>query len=216
MRLMVAVVIGLMSAATLSNASAQESKCRMMSAHGASVLEECGKQLNSFSLSLSENKLSLIRREVERDVHGRFTFSCPMELMCGNEPLTGGFFIAAESWQKSSKDEQAIYQALQRAPLMAMSWSRRGGPPPEMPTPACPLFDVSVDGMLGRAVCFDDLEAKAASVIIVAADDHVGFLLSFYQHDQSANVLRDKVLKMLPRFKIERATGDVGLLEWMK
>jgi hypothetical protein len=212
MRLAAAVVIGLISVGMLSNAFAQVQKCRVVSAYGASFLEECGEQLNSFSLSLSESKQS----HIERDLHGRFTFSCPIELMCANEPFIGGFFIAAESWQKGSKDERAIYQVLQRVPLMAVSWSKRGGPPPEMPATACPLFEVSVAGMAGRAVCFNDLQAKAASVVVVAADDHVGFLLSFYQHNQSANELRDKVLELMPRFKIERATGDVGLRRWMK
>jgi len=70
--------------------------------------------------------------------------------------------------------------------------------------------------MAGRAVCFDDLKAKTANVIVVAADDHVGFLLSFYERGKSADVLRYKVLELMPRFKIERATGDVGLLKWMK
>jgi hypothetical protein len=211
-----AVLIGLIAAALLSNASAQELNCRVLSTDGASFLEECGKQLNSFSLSLSENKLRLIKKEVKGDQHGRFTFSCPIESMCEDEPIIGGFFIAAESWQKGPKDERAIYQALQRMPLMAVSWSRRGGPAPEMPAAACPLFGVSVDGMAGRAVCFDDLKAKTANVIVVAADDHVGFLLSFYERGKSADVLRYKVLELMPRFKIERATGDVGLLKWMK
>jgi len=215
-KFVVAVVISLIAAAISSSASAQESECRVVRARGASFLEKCGKQLNSFSLSLSENKLDLILKEVESDLHGRFTFTCPFEPLCANEPIIGGFFIAAESWQNSSRDERAIYQALQRVPLMAISWSRPGGPTPEMPAATCPLFDVSVDGMAGRAVCFDDPTAKAASVIVVAADDRVGFLLGFYQRDKSANALRDKVLELMPRFKIERAIGDVGLLKWVK
>jgi hypothetical protein len=218
MRFVAAVVMGLISAAIFSNASAQEPACRVVSAQGASFLEECGKQLNSFSLSLSETKLGLseIKREVGRDLHGRFYFPCPVEPMCENEPTIGGSFIAPESWNKSPKNEVAIYQTFQRVPLMAISWSSRGGPPPEVPTAACPLFDVSVDGVAGRAVCFDNPKAKTVSVILVAADDRVGFLLSFYQRDQSVNGLRDKVLELIPRFKIERATGDVGLMRWVR
>jgi hypothetical protein len=97
-----------------------------------------------------------------------------------------------------------------------MAMSLRGGAPPELPSSACPLFDVSVDGMAGRAVCFDEAKMQGGNVVVVAADNYVGFLLIFYQRDQSANALRDKVLELLPRFKIERATGDVALLRWLK
>jgi hypothetical protein len=215
MRLVAAVVIGLISATTLSNASAQEPTCRVVRVEGTSWLEECGKQLNSFSLSLSEMKLSLseIKREVGWDMHGRFSFSCPVEPICGNEPIIGGTFIDSESWNNSSKDAGAIFHALR--PLMAMSL--RGGAPSEVPTSACPLFDVSADGMAGRAVCFDEAKMGGGNVVVVvAASDHVGFLLIFSQSDQSANALRDKVLELIPRFRIERATGDVALLKWMK
>jgi len=78
-KFVVAVVISLIAAAISSSASAQEPKCRLVSARGASFLEKCGKQLNSFNLSLSENKLDLIPKEVESDLHGRFTFSCPLK-----------------------------------------------------------------------------------------------------------------------------------------
>jgi hypothetical protein len=215
MRLVAAVVIGLISATTLSNASAQEPACRWVSGNGSSLLEKCGKQLNSFSLSLSENKLPLIPRRVESDLHGRFSFPCPVEPMCENEPTIGGFFIAPASWLSSFKDEQAIFQVLRSTPLMAVSWSFSGGPPPPPPSAACPVFDVSIGNMAGRAVCFDDANAKGGAVVIVAADDHVGFLLSFYQRDKSATALRDKVLELLPRFEIERATGDAGLMRWI-
>jgi hypothetical protein len=212
MRFAAAAIISVISAALLSNVSAQEPICRVISAQGASFLEECGSRLNSFSLSLSETKLTLseIKREVGSDLHGRFYFPCSVKPMCENEPTISGFFIAPESWNKSPKDEVAIYQASQRVPLMAVSWSKRGGPPPDMPAATCPLFDVSVDGMAGRAACF------ASSVVVVAADDHAGFLLIFYQHDKSGNVLRDKVLDLIPRFKIERAAGDAGLKRWMQ
>jgi hypothetical protein len=204
----------LISATTLSNASAQEPTCRVVRVEGTSWLEECGKQLNSYSLSLSETKLGLsdIKREGWWDMHGRFSFSCPVEPICGNEPIIGGTFIDSESWNNSSKDEGAIFQVLR--PLMAMSL--RGGAPSEVPTSACPLFDVSIDGMAGRAVCFDEAKMGGGNVVVVAASDHVGFLLIFSQSDQSANVVRKEALELLPRFKIERATGDVALLKWMR
>jgi hypothetical protein len=218
MRLVVAVIISLISAAIPSNVSAQQPACRLVSGAGASFLEECGDQLNSFTLSLSEIKLGLsaIKRQSESDLHGRFYFSCPVEPMCENEPTIGGFFISPAGWLASSKDEQAIYHVLQGIPLMAISWSSSGGPPPSMPSPACSVFDVSIGGMTGRGVCFDDVNAKSGAVFIVAGDDRVGFLLSFYQRDKPASALRDKVLELLPRFEIERATGDLGLKKWLR
>jgi hypothetical protein len=53
-------------------------------------------------------------------------------------------------------------------------------------------------------------------VVIVAADERVGFMLSFSQRGKPAIALKDKVLELLPRFEIERATGDLGLKKWLK
>ena len=53
-------------------------------------------------------------------------------------------------------------------------------------------------------------------VFVVAADDRVAFLLSFSQQNTSANMLKEKVVEFLPRFKIERATGDAALMKWFR
>jgi hypothetical protein len=207
-----AVVACLISAFALSDALAQEPTCRFVRAQEASFVEDCGKQLHAFRLTLLEAKLgsSGVRREILGDMHGRFSFPCPMEPICGYEPFISGFFVSAEQWNKSLKDEQAIYQAVRSNPLM------RGGPQPQMPPAACPLFDVVIDGMRGRGVCLGATGVKGGNIVIViAADDHVGLALSF-QQDRSADELRDEVLEMMPRFKTERATGDSALLEWFR
>jgi hypothetical protein len=213
-RLAAAAVILLMSAAAPGNVLAQTEACRQVRAAPAGFLEQCGNELKSFSLNLSENKLHQIRRRAEADLHGRFSFPCAIEPMCEGEPLIGGVFFAPESWQKSTRDEKAIHQLLQSSSLMA----RRSGqePAPELPASACPVFDVSVDGVNGRAVCFNEQATKTAHVIAVVADDRVGFVLTFSQKDQSANALRDKVIALVPRFSIERASGDAALLRWMR
>jgi hypothetical protein len=206
-----AVVAGLISAFALSDASAQEPACQFVRAVGAGFVEDCGKQLDAFRLILLETKLGSIgvRREVLSDMHGRFSFPCPIEPMCGSEPFISGFFVAAEPWNNSSKDEQAIYQAVRSNPLM------RGGPPPQMPPASCPVFDVVIDGMRGRGVCLGVTDVKNANIVVViAADDRVGFAMSFQQY-RSAGELRDEVLEMMPRFKIERATGD-KVSEWFR
>jgi hypothetical protein len=208
-----AVVACLISAFALSDASAQEPTCRFVRAVGAGFVEDCGKQLNAFRLILLEAKLgsSGVRRDVLGDMHGRFSFPCPVEPICGyqHEPFISGFFVSAEQWNSSPKDEQAIYQAVRSNPLM------RGGPPPQMPPAACSVFDVVIDGMRGRGVCLGVTDVKGGNiVVVVAADDRVGLALSFQQY-RSAGELRDEVLELMPRFKIERATGD-SVLEWFR
>jgi hypothetical protein len=211
LKLAAAVIAGLISAFALSDAFAQEPACQFVRGLGAGFVEDCGKQLNAFRLVLLETKLGSIgvRREVLSDMHGRFSFPCPVEPMCGYEPFISGFFVSAEQWNNSPKDEQAIYQAVRSNPLM------RGGPPPQMPPAACPVFDVVIDGMRGRGVCLGATDVKNANlVVVIAADDRVGLALSFQKY-RSADQLRDEVLEMMPRFKIERATGD-KVSEWFR
>lgn len=205
MRLVAAVIACLISVALSVNALAQDEACSPVSGSGTGFLVECGKQLYSFNLSLSESKLALsgIKREVGLDLHGRFAFVCPIEPMCADEPTVGGAFVTPAKWLSSSRDEQAIFEVLRNMPWPGVS---------SLPIPSafCPVFDVWIGGMNGRAVCFDE------SVVLVAADDRVGFLLYFSQRDKSATALKGKVLEMLPRFEIERATGEVGLKRWLR
>lgn len=199
------VIACLISIALSLQALAQEQACIPVTASGAGFLVECGKQLYSFNLSLSEPKLSLsgIKREAGLDLHGRFAFSCPVAPMCANEPVVGGSFIAPAGWLSSSRDEEAIFRVLRNMP-----WPGISSLP--VPSASCPVFDVLIGGMNGRAVCFDE------NVVVVAADDRVGFLLYFSQRDKPATVLKNKVLEMLPLFEIERATGEVGLKRWLR
>ena len=209
MRRTIAVIACLISVASFSKAVAQDSTCSPVIVSGAGLLQECGKQLYSFNLSLSEAKLGVsgVKREAGSDMHGRFGFSCTVEPMCANEPKVGGFFVDSAEWLSSPKDERAIFQVLQNMP-----WP--GGSPPPIPAVSCPVFDVSIGGLDGRAVCIS--EGKDSTVVIVAAEDRVGFLLHFYQADTPASVLKERVLEMLPRFGVERATGEVGLKRWLR
>jgi hypothetical protein len=201
-----AVVAGLMTAVLLSNASAQQPACRVVRAQGASLVQDCGKQLYAFSLSLLETRLRFMM-EISGDVHGRLYFECPVAPMCEPEPFVNFVFVDAGRWNKSSKDEQAIYQTVR-------STLGRGREPQMLPT-ACPVFDVSIGELPGRAVCFDASEVNAGNlVVVVAADDHVGLFLTFTKSNQSAAELQENVLEMIPRFEIRRASGDSALLEW--
>jgi hypothetical protein len=204
----VLLVISL-TAATVYPASAQSppvtQECRSVMAHGAAFLEQCGDRLNAWSLKLREFK-----REMGSDLHGRFSFYCPIEPMCEGEPSIGGRFVNRAEWQSGAKDERAIFELEDRLRIPLR-------PVPPMPNPACPVFDVSFAGTAGRAVCFGEPGSNGSRVVVVAADDRVAFLLRFYQQDKSPDALKEKVvLEWLPRFEIERATGDAALLKWFR
>jgi hypothetical protein len=178
-------------------------KCRGVSGRANGFVEQCGDKLRAWSLTLVD-----LKRKVENDIHGRFFFNCPIEFMCQDEPFIVGRLVDREAWQVSAKDERAIYE-------QANGLKYPMSPQPPMPPPACAPFDVSVAETAGRAVCFDQAGQKGW-VLVIAADDRAAFLLSFSQRNLSGNVLKEKVLELLPRFKIERATGDAALLKWLR
>lgn len=180
--------------------------CRTIKAHEASLLVQCGTQLHSFSLSLLD-----ATKTVGRDLHGRFLFDCPIPEFCSSDPTIGGFFFSPTNWNNSRKDERAIFETLQQAPLARMD----GRPPEPMPA-ACPVFDVLIGSMKAHAVCYSWPETKASAVVIIASDEQFGIVLSFYRDNQGASELREKVMAVLPKFKVERAVGDAALLRWMK
>ena len=203
MRFAITLIASLISAAILSGAFALGgSACEVVEAGGPRFIENCGNQLHAFSLSISE-------RSEKHDMHGHFYFVCPDESMCAGEPSISGHFILPDIWLKSAKDERVIYQLMLFAPPGG-GWGDRA---PPMPSTVCSPFDVTIGWMAGRMVCFE--EAGNMFVVLVASDDHVGFLLSFFAAHKTTGDLRDKVLEMLPRFKVERATGDAAL-KWLR
>ena len=206
------LLIGLLAAATGGDASVQSppaassatQECRGISQSKASFLERCGDRLNAWRLTLP------FKREIWSDLHGRIFFKCGIGPMCDGEPTIAGGFVNRAEWQAGAKDERAIFELLMDRLQVPI------GPLPPMPHPACPLFDVSFAGMAGKAVCFGEPGVNRSSVIVVAADDRAAFLLRFYQ-DESPDALKEKVVfEWLPRFKIERATGDAALLKWFR
>jgi hypothetical protein len=184
------------------SAAAAPQECRRVTQDRAGFLEKCGDRINAWRLTLP------FKREILGDLHGRIFFHCGIEPMCEGEPTIGGQFVPHAEWQAGARDEHAIFE-------LAVGSSVQ--PLPPMPHPACPLFDVSFGGMTGRAVCFGEPGVNRSSVIVVAADDRVAFLLRFYQQDKSPDALKEKVVfEWLPRFVIERATGDAALLKWFR
>jgi len=203
-----AAVIGLVSASLCTPVFADEPACKVIGVLGAGLLEQCGDQLHSFALDLED-----IKREVSNDQEGRFTFGCPIPIMCEGSPSISGFFVDADKWKKSAKDAQVIGQIMQSPPMTAED---AGALTPKAMLAACEPFDVTISSASGKGACFKDPATKTARVAMVFADDDVSFLLNFSQKDIPADKLRDKAVAMLPKFKMERAKGDVGLLRWMR
>ena len=209
MRIACAVAIGLVSLSFCVPAFADEPACKPVGVLGSALLEQCGEQLRSFALDLSD-----LKREVTNDAEGRFTFDCPVSIMCDGSPAISGFFIDADKWKSGTKDAQAISQIMQGSPITAES-APPGSPKPA-PASACAPFDVTISGVSGKGVCFNDAATKTATVAMVFADDSVGYLLNFSQKDIAADKLKDSAVAMLPNFKIDRAKGDLGLMRWMR
>jgi hypothetical protein len=208
MRLAGAVAIGLVSMTLCAPALADEPACKVIGVLGASLLQQCGDQLHSFGVDLDDR-----RREVSNDPDGRFSFDCPVPLMCTGSPSIGGFFVDADKWKKSAKDASTISQIMQSPPATAENADASA---PKPAPAACEAFDVAIGGASGKGACFDDTATKTATVAMVLVDDDVAFLLNFSQKGIAADKLKDSVVTTLAKFKIERAKGDVGLLRWMR
>jgi hypothetical protein len=210
--LLLAFLLGLTSSAFAQDRPAQDERrnCHILRGAGSSFLEDCGDRLHSFTLAFNDS-----RHMVDRDQQGRFSFLCTFGPMCVNEPKISGFFIKPEEWNNGAKDEAAIIAAFQGVPLMSGAWSRPAVQP--APPPAtCPVFDVAIDNLEGRAACYGGAEGKWSAVVIVVADDRVGIVLSFFQADHDAEAVRSKVLALVPKFGIQRASGDAGLKGWIR
>ena len=113
MRLAVAVVIGLIAAATPSSLSAQQLDCRGVAAEAASFLRsavtDCTRSPCDYGKQArpAGHQAPFMSR-----YHGGFYVSCPVEPMCENEPAIGGWFIQPANWSSGPKDAQAIYQVM--------------------------------------------------------------------------------------------------------
>jgi hypothetical protein len=212
MKFAVAIIALAISGFAAVAAVAQDVRpCRIVRAEGASFLEQCGNQLRSFSLSLTD-----IARSADHDIHGRFSFNCPIAPMCAGAPTIGGAFISPENWNRGPKDERAIFDALLQVPRFAASWSGPVGTALPPPSVGCQIIDVSIGDMPGRAVCYNDDDKKGSSVVVVASDVDVGIVLTFHQREQSAADLRDRMLAIVPQFKVQRAAGDAALIRWVR
>ena len=145
-----------------------------------------------------------VRRQVASEAQSRFVFACVLAPMCDDEPNVGGFFIDPVRWRESAKDEPAMLDMLQGYGLVPAA--SRGA--------ACAVFDVVIGDLPGRAVCFD--VADGSAVVVIAGDDQVALVLSFFQRKRTPGAIRDKAMDMIPLFRMQRPTGDITLLRWIR
>jgi hypothetical protein len=194
--------------ALCSGAVAQDNRpCQVVSVKEAGLLLGCADQLKGFLLTFED-----VRRQVASEAQGRFVFACVLAPMCDDEPNVGGFFIDPVRWRESAKDEPAMLDMLQGYGLVPAA--SRGVDPNVRPPPACAVFDVVIGDLPGRAVCFD--VADGSAVVVIAGDDQVALVLSFFQRKRTPGAIRDKAADMIPLFRMQRPTGDITLLRWIR
>ena len=189
-------------------AAAQDNRpCQVVSVKDAGLLLGCADQLKGSLLTFED-----VRRQVASEGQGRFIFACVLAPMCEDEPNLGGFFIDPVQWHQSAKDEPAMLEILQRNGLVPAA--ARGADPNTPPPPACAVFDVEIGDLPGRAVCFD--VADGSAVVVIAGDDQVAVVLSFFQRKRTPGAMREKAMDMIPLFRMKRPTGDIALMRWIR
>jgi hypothetical protein len=185
--------------------------CDVARAHPAGLLVRCGSQLRSLVLSYED-----IRRQIRSDPQGVFHFVCPIDEMCDGEPRISGWMIDHARWQGAEHSDASIFELLRQPPIILRGAARPVDVASDPLKSTCGMFDLELAGLATQAVCYDFGESKSSTIVAVAANHEIGFVLLFNQHSVEAPALREKVLALLPRFKLERAAGDSDLLRWLQ
>ncbi len=189
-------------------AAVAQDACVVLRVRPGSVLEHCGDHLQALTIRMDD-----IRRQPGVDPSGTFSFTCPIGPLCADEPQITGWMVERHRWTDSGRDEAAIFDIFRRPPGAAAGWI---GEMPEQPDSECGIFDASVAGLPGRAVCYRVESTKANAIVVAAANDEVGCLLVFHRQEGDMQTLREKVLTILPRFRMDVDKGDVGLMKWLR
>jgi len=195
-------LIGLSLSTIVPNqAGAQgQTGCHTLKIGAGGFLEQCGDKLRSFTLLLQD-----IRRVAEIGPNGGFYFGCPIESMCDQVEIAG-WFINEKNWASSARDAKVISEVLQQAPMVRRKL--------DLSQSACDVFDVEIAGLAGRAACY--VLPDSSLVVVVAADADIGIAVAFRQQNTAWEELRNKAITMVPRFSLERASGDATLMRWMR
>ena len=190
-------------------ARAQE-RCTVARLNPLGILEHCDNQLRSRILEMED-----LRRILTVEQNGVFYFACPLENLCGDDPQISGWIVNGRRWQPSPQDEQTIFGIFQAIPA-ARGFARNNPLSIAQPESRCGLFDVTLAGLPGRGVCYRSNDESASAVVVVVSDATLGYILVFHQQDVDGSVLKEKVLALLPRFRIQVANGDIGMARWLR
>ena len=192
-------------------AQAQERPCVVARVHPLGVLEQCEQEFRSRTIEMED-----IRRFLTIEQNGVFYFACPVEGMCADDPQISGWMINAPRWQQSPHDEETIFNIFRSVPGAGGPWQNNGALSIARPDSRCGLFDLTVAGLSGNGVCYRSDDEASSAVVVVASDAHLGYMLIFHQQDVDSAALKEKVLTLLPRFKIQVARGDFGMAKWFQ
>jgi hypothetical protein len=183
--------------------------CKVLRADGAAILQQCGRELRSFALSMTGTERTAVKEHTNK-----FRFSCRPGF-CQGEPDITGRFIDPRAWTRSKQDESTIFDILASEAGWKMLGSEqhfRG-----VFKPSCELSHVTLAGMPGQMICYKTEPAAAGSsiVVMVVADADVGLMVTFQGSDLK-DVL-DFAVSSLRVFGAERGRGDAGLFErWFR
>jgi len=185
-------------------------RCSVARLHPMGILEHCDDQIRSRILEMED-----IRRFLTIAPGGVFYFACPLESLCDDDPQISGWLVNALRWQPSPQDEETVFGIFKNIPP-ARGFDRNSTPSIAQPGSECGLFDVTVAGLSGRGVCYRSSDEKSSAVVVVVSDATLGYILVFHQQGIDSAALKEKVLTLLPRFKIQVAKGDFGIARWLR
>jgi hypothetical protein len=179
--------------------------CKVLRAEGAAILQQCGRELRSFALSMDGTERTPVKEHTNK-----FRFSCRPGF-CQGEPDITGRFIDPKVWTRSKQDEASIFDILATEAgwkLLGSEQHFRG-----VFKPSCELSHVTLAGLPGQMICYKTEPATAGSstVIMVVADADVGLMVTFHGSDPK-DVL-DFAVSSLRVFGSERGRGDAVLFE---
>jgi hypothetical protein len=183
--------------------------CKVLRANGAAILQQCGRELRSFALSMNGTE-----RTAAWEHTNKFRFSCRPGF-CQGEPDITGWFIDPLAWTRSKQDEASIFDILASEAgwklLKSEQYFR------SVFKPSCELSHVTLAGLPGQMICYKTEPAGAVSsmVVMMVADAEIGLLVQFQGSDPK-DVL-DFAVSSLRVFDLGRARGDAALFErWFK
>lgn len=184
--------------------------CKTIRAEEAAILQLCGGfQLRSFALSMAGTERTAVREHTNK-----FKFICRPGF-CQDEPDISGWFIDPDVWTQSKQDASAILDIVANQ----VGWKMLGSDKHfrGLFKPSCEPSSVTLAGLPGKMMCYSvvsETGASVPSIVMVAADGGVGFLILFQSRD--SHDITSHALSSLRAFVLTRGQGDIGLERWIR